>query len=453
MTGDSKPASQPNETAKALNLLSTIYRLTLKAFGAKNRNALIFLIVNDTISVVRYDRALLWEFENNSAKLIGISGQTTINATTETAKKLKRLVSELRTLTATQILTTEHFKGETVLWNEYSNSSLAPSILWVPIQIHGKPRIGLWLERWENSQWTPPDADILNSLAAAYALSWERVLPKIPYQLRKNLSWWIPLLITLLLFVIRVPLRIVAPVEVVPKDPIIIAAPLEDVIERINVRPGQIVKKDQVLAEYDKRVALHTLKIAEEELKVSQEDLTRARTLAFKEEKSLAEISVLNAKVKKEQANLALAKYRVSQLLIKSPIEGVAMLENPDEWRGKPVKVGEKIMMVIDPKKTKVRLWIPENDNIPLDFNQPIKVFLNVHPSTEYLAKLTFISNASSLSEKNIASFMAEAFWVEEPQNITPGLKGSAFLYGERVSLFYWIIRKPLATFREWVGI
>ena len=113
----------------------------------------------------------------------------------------------------------------------------------------------------------------------------------------------------ILLMSLRVSLRVVAPCEIVPKDPIIITAPLEDIIANIEVKPGEGEEGD-ILFEYDKRVAKENLKVAQEEVQVAQQDLNRANTLAFRDEKSLAEISVLTAKLKKEQVNLELAQYR-----------------------------------------------------------------------------------------------------------------------------------------------
>lgn len=454
MTEAIPPSSGPSakEAMYALNIVSAIHRLTLKAFEADNRNMLAFLILNDTIGVIKYDRAVLWDLERTPPKLLGVSGQSTINASTEIAKKWRRFVGKIKHFDTPQIVEESQLIEEQPLWQEYVSTNLKPSVLWYPIVIDGKPRLGLWLERWDQP-WTPHDVDIMKSLIAGYAMAWKKFRPKASSGLKQMLKWLMIIGIPLLLFGVHLPLRIVAPCEVVPKDPILITAPLEDIIQEVKVKPGQIVKKGDILAEYDKRVALQSLRIAQEQLKVAQEDLTRARTLAFRDEKSLAEIAVLEAKVKKELASLDLAKYRASRLLVKSPEPGIAMLENPDEWRGKPVRVGEKILMVIDPEKTKVRMWIPENDNVELNFQQPVKVFLNVTPTIDRPAKLNFISNASMVTEKNVVSFMAEADWIDEQKDVSPGLKGTALLYGEKVTLFYWLVRKPWNTFRVWTGI
>ena len=431
------PKDVSKEALSALNLLSSINKLLLKLFGTKKRQALIFLILNDTYQIVRYDRAVLWAFDGSTPRLLGVSGQTTINTTSEIAKGWKRLVQDLHPNNKIQILKEEQFPHQKKLWEDYIQASFTPSVLWVPIFSNGKLSLGLWLERWEGGSWNNQDAEILSFISQAYGIAWEHFIPRFSIRsLRSKIASGIGLGLLLLMFLIHIPLRIVAPCEVVPKDPFLVTAPLEDIIDHVDVKPGQEVKPGDVLFEYDKRVALQALKIAEDQVKVAQEDLTRSKTLAFKDEKSLAEVLVLDAKLKKEKSNLELAQYRASLLVYHSPQKGLIMLEDPDQWRGKPVKVGEKILMIINPNRTKVRLWIPEDDNIPLDFSKPIKVFLNVSPTLTREARLIFVSNATMITEKHLVSFMAEADWIKPQDDVKVGLKGSAILYGENVSLF-----------------
>ena len=142
----------------------------------------------------------------------------------------------------------------------------------------------------------------------------------------------------------------------------------------------------------------------------------------------------------------------MSKLDAKAPEHGIVMINDPDEWRGKPVKEGEKVMIVGDPTQTKVRIWVPENDNIVLDPEAKITIFLNINPVKSYRASLIYIANETTISDEHVPSFVAEARWVDVPPDLKLGLKGSAVLYGEKVSLFYFIMRKPWASFRKFLG-
>jgi hypothetical protein len=162
---------------------------------------------------------------------------------------------------------------------------------------------------------------------------------------------------------------------------------------------------------------------------------------------------VLTLQLQKEKIRLQLAKSEAEKLYVKAPIDGVIMLDNPEEWRGHPVKIGERILMISNPDQTKIRMWIPESDNIPFEEKQPVKVFLNISPNTSYTTRLIFISSYSEITAQGIPSFVAEAEWEKQPANVKLGLKGTAILYGEDVSLFYWIIRRPWTAIRNFLGL
>jgi hypothetical protein len=149
---------------------------------------------------------------------------------------------------------------------------------------------------------------------------------------------------------------------------------------------------------------------------------------------------------------LDLAKYKAGLLDVKAPEGGVVIIENPDEWRGNPVQIGTKVLKIGNPKKTLVKIWVPEEDNVDIKLGSEIKVILNVDPSNPEMATLNYVSPYTVMNDKSGLSFIAEARWKETPKNQHMGLKGTAILYGDKVSIFYWITRKPLNYIRMKLG-
>ncbi len=441
-------------------LLIAINRIAIKAFQAKSEEALRFVIVNDTFHVMRYDRALLWDISGRRPKLLNISGHASVKEDTDLHETWAALVKQIQEPAKTQQLQAGNFTRQQKLWETYIAKNQS-AVLWLPILVQGKARYALWVERWNSPKEYEIEPEVLelyqSFLEPVYSSSWEKFHQK--FSLRRfrpsRLLFYSSLLALLfLLFAVRLPLRIVAPCEVVPRDPILLTAPLEGIIAEINVKPGQTVKKGDLLYTYDKRLPLQELKVAQKEVQIQQAEVNRASTLGLSDQRSLNELATLNLKLEKEKVNLELAEYHASLLEGLSPIDGIVMLDTPpDEWRGKPVKIGEKIMKVSTPSDTKVRIWLAESDNIALDLKTPIKVFLNIHPEISDLAKITYIANESTLDEHQVPSFIAEADWVKQPADVKLGLKGTAIVYGENVSLFYFVIRRPLASLRHLMGI
>lgn len=446
------PESQDAMMA-AITLLSKINKLLLKSFGAKDEDSLAFVIVNETVQATRYDRAILWDLAGKNPELLAVSGHSKVKTNSDLADQWKMHLKNLKNPEKIQEFTENSFDLPKEVWENLNANNPDSSVLWIPIKVNNKIGLGLWLERWAGEKWATSDIEILNPLMEGYGLAYSKFKTNKFFDFWRDSRVLLALgLFSLLFFSLRIPLRVVAPCEVVPKDIVVITAPLEEIISEVLVKAGQRVKPNDLLFEYDKRVPSQNLKIAEEQLRIARQDLERAQGAANKDERSFADLGVLAGKVKKEKANYELANYKASQLSVTSPVEGIVMIDDPDQWRGKPVHVGEKIMSLTSSDQTKVRFWIPESDNIVLDYEKPISVVLNIDPLTSREAKISFISNAVILYDNKTSSFMGEAEWVNPQKDVKFGLKGTAILYGENVSLFYWIIRKPWSMVRNAFG-
>lgn len=438
----------------ASQILAQINQLQLKAFQANNVRELSFIIVNDTREIIPYDRAILWECIDNKYQIANISGQVTLSKTSDLILTLNQLVSEIKDPATPQLLTNESFSEGNKEWNKFREQFPKHLIFWHPIKDKdGKVVMALWLEGWEALPWKVEHLNMLHFLGEGFATSYEKFKSKIT--LKKNLKKFLPwafLTLFLLSFIIRVPLRIVAPCEVIPKDPIVITTPLEGEIEEIKVKHGQLVDQGDVLFTYDKKLPGHSTAVAQKELDIAQQDYERAHNLGFEEAKSQNEMEILRQKALKEKIKLEFIKKQDLLLDVKAPLGGTIDIEKPDDWRGKKVGIGEKVMIIYDKNNTKIQIFIPENDKIPLDKERKVKIFLNNSPEKSYEANLTYISSYTTVSNTNIVNFIAEAEWVNIENDIQPGLKGTAVLYGEKVSLIYWLLRKPFNTFREFTG-
>lgn len=427
-----------------------------KAMQALNKESLIFIILNDTIHMVRYDRALLWDLTTAKPKLLGISGESKINKSSHVVEKWIKSVQEIREPSRAQILSFTPTSDS----GEKTNEAQA-TMLWLPITARGSVELGLWLELWNTSESQAPPQEmiklLINFLMPVYGIAWEK-FNKSSFSISKlKIRQWIYYAVFLaalgLTFEIKIPLRIVAPCEIVPNDPILITSPVEGIIEKINVKPGEKVQKGALLFTYDNEGPLHELEIEKKQVEILVSEIKRASAIGFTDPQARKDLSILTVKLEKGKADLAYAKWRVSQLKVKAPESGVIVMDNPDEWRGNPVKIGEKILALTNPKNSKIKMWLPENDNVAIDSHKYIKIYLNISPEKSYLGTLNYIANESSLSDKGVPSFIAEAEWVEKPEDLRLGLKGTAILYGNKVSLFYYIIRKPWSHLRTLAGI
>lgn len=453
-SGDEARRSQFTPSASASTRKT--YEIVLGAGACHDRRELEFYVLNRTIAAAYYDRAVLFERAGGKWRCRGVSGGLAVDPRGETARRWSRVLSATRNLHTPQRINAPRDAEDA--WEALAAQSAGLSVLWLPIvERDGAVQAGLWLERWGTQRFEPEELATLAALARGYALAWSAVCGKRwdwrgAFQRRRTIVAGALAIVAALVF-IQLPLRIVAPCEVVPAEPVVVAAPLRGVIEAVRVLPGRRVAAGDVLAVYDRRVAMEELEIARRQLALAEANLQRARMQAFDEPRMRAQLVLLENRAEQERTRLAMAERRAALLEIRAPTAGVVMLSDPEVWRGRPVQIGERIMRIVDPDDSKLRIWLPESDQIAFDAAQPAKVVLSADPAATRTAQLTYVANTSELDEHGAARFRAEAEWLAQPPGLKLGAKGTAILRGESVALGYWLVRKPLRAVRNWLGV
>lgn len=157
--------------------------------------------------------------------------------------------------------------------------------------------------------------------------------------------------------------------------------------------------------------------------------------------------------MREREAEVAYLNELLSRVEVRAPADGVAVYGDPNDWIGRPVVTGERIVLLADPKDAGVLVWLPVADAINLEPGADMGVFLHVAPLSPYTAKLTQTSYQAALSPEGIASYRIRGSFDGPAPEARVGLKGTAKLYGERVPLAYVLFRRPLAAVREWTGL
>jgi multidrug resistance efflux pump len=434
--------------------MGTLYRLALHAWRAPDRKALIFRMLNDTIHLVAYERASLWDLTRGRPRLLGVSGQTRLDPHTPLARAMTRLATELPKQEKPQVLRPGLFPAHEADWREVAGDGRR--ILWMPILDGERPVAALWLERPAGEHWREEEVSLLAYLMEGYAAAVLRHRPRLDWfrtgRRRRTLVAALAVVLLYTVFLHPFRMRVIAPCRVVAEDPVLVTAPLEGVVEALAVRPGERVAAGEVLLRYDPRVPERELAVAEQQVAVIRAQLERATVLQLGREERENEIRVLEDRLKQEEARLALARHVVERLVVRSPAAGVVQVENPSEWRGRPVSVGEPVLTVAAPDATRLRIWIAEADRLDGLAAQPVTVVLDVAPRASYRAGIAFIANAVSYDPNGLPVFVAEAEWLGADEPPALGLRGTAVLRGERASLAAWLFRKPWAAVRRRLG-
>ena len=269
---------------------------------------------------------------------------------------------------------------------------------------------------------------------------------------RRVLMKWVLLFTSLAVFFIPVRMSATASVEITAREAMPVSATQDGVIERILVRPNQEVTAGMPLVRYDGAVVRNRVAVAHQNIGVAQADLERATGKAFNDETARAELRTLRAKVAEKAAESRYLEELARRLEIHAPSHGVSIFTDAEEWVGRPVQSGERIMMLANPAKIWITLYLPPDEAIPLDAHPEVKVHLDIEPLSSLTGTVVESSYEAVLTSEGHLAFLMRAS-LDEGQPIPRiGLKGVARVYGDRRSLGYVILRKPFRELRRMIG-
>ena len=423
--------------------------IILLAGRSRSREELFFTIVNRSVTLCRYDRASLWSLDRRPAPL-AVSGAEAPDRRAAFASSWSTALRVLRDRRSGGRLGEESF-AKSGVWRDATAKTGGLSALWFPVP--GRDA-GILFERWEGGDFSPAEEKTLADLTEAYALVWRGVRRRRPLRIVRALVWLVLLAgVAAALALVRVPLRVVAMCEVTARNPRLISAPMDGVVEEFLVTPGQRVKAGERLALYDSQLMDEELKISRRQVAVVEEELSGARARGFSDARYRGEISILEARLEQENARLEALEARYSRRVVTAPVDGMVQIDDARAWRGRPVSTGQALMWLVDPEDTRATLWLPQDDRIEMDFAHPIYVHLNAMGGEPRSARLTYVSSFAQSGAEGGYAFPAEADWLEKGKSPPLGLRGTASIYGEETSLGYWLLRRPMAWARRWLGV
>lgn len=241
-------------------------------------------------------------------------------------------------------------------------------------------------------------------------------------------------------------------VEVSARDAIPITATQDGVIERVLVRPNQQVRRGMPLVRYDGAVVRSKLFVAQQNVGVAQAELDRTTGKAFGDEGARTELRTLRAKVDEKSAETQYLDELAHRLEIRSSVGGFAIFRDAEEWVGRTVQSGERIMMLADPGKVWLTLYVPVEEAIPLSETPAIEFNLDIDPLRTRRARVVESAYEAVILPDGRAAYLMHAVLDAGDPLPRIGLKGMARIYGDRSLLGYLLIRKPLRALRRTLG-
>ena len=435
-------------------MFAALLRLEQSVLAAESLAEARFIIVNETRSLSPFIQGvLLMGREDAVLKAGALSDISDVDRSTPYVAWVERLawhVAAQASSDAPDAITPDQLTPELRRdWPEFASSHL----LWMPLKTRPHRRQGVLLLSRE-SAWSPQEMALLSHLAGIYAFALEHHQPRRHWQWqRQNGALWAlagGVVITATAF-IPVRLSVLAPAEITARDAFVVAAPIDGVVTGLQVIPNQNVSTGTVLAELESTDLKGMQDIAARALDVAMAELKRSQQASFVDPARKADLAQLQAQVDLKQREYQLAKSRRQKALLSADREGVAVVDDPQSWKGRPVRVGERIMSIADPSQVEVTVMVPVKDAIVLEPGNTMRLFLDTDPLHSLPATVQYVVYESTLSgEWPAYKVRARLDGSVPPPRI--GLRGTARIFGERTTLFYYLLRRPITAARQWLG-
>lgn len=331
------------------------------------------------------------------------------------------------------------------------------ALLWLPLTDRaGRVFAGLLLAR--EAAWNDTDTIIAKRLAATGAHAWLALKPKAAIRRAGRWRRWLWTgvgLAALVAMFIPVPMSALAPFEIVPRDPFVIAAPMDGVVEDVAAAPNTPVTTGELLVAFTTTELRSRFELADRELRVAEAKLKRASQMAFEGPDGRRELAVARAERDVRAAERAHAREMLERALVRAPSGGVAVFNDVKDLIGRPVKVGERLMELADPGRVQARLEMPVADGALLVDGAHVTLYLDSDPLTPRSARLVRADYQAQEQTGQRVAFRAIARLDETDGGQTPrlGIRGTAQVYGDDVPLGLLLFRRPLAKARQWLGL
>jgi hypothetical protein len=452
-----------NEEPENLTELKALLQLESQARRCDTIRNLGFYMVNFSKKILPYSQCYVWRKKNDKFSIEHISATTTINR-----KAPYILFLEKKFLPAVIKNQKKNAKKKMVPFFEKIDVSqhedlikkhkqeLPNHIMFIPfISLDKKCNGGIMF--YLEAGWIEDRLPLMRSLIGTYQHCWYALSPISAHEkLKRNIfstkKWWILLLVIILaLTLIDLPQTVLVPAEIAPKHPELISSSIPGTIAKIYVEPNQIVDKGDLLFSLDKVSIENKYQQAQKELILEKERLRRAHLHGQFSQESKGEILLLKTSVAKIEAKVTYTKTLLQRTDIHASKDGMVIFTDPRDWLGKPIEIGERIMLLSDPEDKQLDFWVPMDDLIPQEKQAKIIFYSNPEPLKSVDAHVKYITLVPKAQEdKSIAYYGVGTFTATSGQI---GLKGTAKIYGRPVSLFYYLFRRPIAWIQQSVGL
>jgi multidrug resistance efflux pump len=433
--------------------LLALLQLGRRAREATSMEELGFIAVNETRALLPYRQAALWLTDSVSG-VSAISGVAQLDSSAPYTQWLGRLFKALGTEGSARGVCAGDLSP--VLGEEWGQW-LPRDALAIPLVSQGRGVVGLLLFARPGA-WHDYEIELAQELGKIYGHALFALRPRKAafarlrgsFRSRKRLLIAAAVIFAALWIPVR--LSVLMPAEVTPLDAFVVRAPLEGVIDHLEVRPNAVVAAGAPLFNLDTTLLESRRATAREAYETAREAYRQSAQLAVTDDKARLELALHKGALDEKAVDLDYTTSALERVQVRAARAGVAMFSDVREWVGRAVTTGEKVMVLADPEKVELTARMPVGDQIAVQPGAEILFYPKASPFASYVATVDSVAYRAEPNDENVLGYRIRAHFKPGAAPPRLGLMGSARVYSGRVPLIYTVLRRPLAVARQWLG-
>lgn len=241
--------------------------------------------------------------------------------------------------------------------------------------------------------------------------------------------------------------------EVVPLEPTVVRSPVEGIVQSMVVKPFQGVDAGDVLVVFEQIKVDNQILVARENLASAEEALRQAQQGALSMNDSVLRLPELEVRREEARVELSYLTELKKRMNVVAQGPGIALVDDYPSWAGKSVGMGERLLTVAEPDRMEVKVWVPATDAGLLRLGDAVHLYLNLTPNKPIKATVRSIGYQPRESPKGILAYEVLASVDQNVPEMRIGYFGTGRIFGEKMPLGFYLLRRPLAIARMWLGV
>lgn len=264
----------------------------------------------------------------------------------------------------------------------------------------------------------------------------------------KKASWAryaaVAALVASILLCIPLPYRVACDCSVQPVQRRFVTAPYDGILERAEVKAGDVVTAGQLLATMDGANLRSELAGLKAELAAAQQ--RRDSALAVGE---VAQSQIARSEMKRHLARVEIILHQLTDLEIRSPIDGIVVNGDLEKVQGAALEMGQTVFEVAPLENMLAEIEIDEAEIQYVAADMPVKIKLNAFPFRSWTGTVKRIHPGTELIDGD-SVFVAEVELPNEELQLRPGMKGAAKIRANWATLGWSLFHRPWESVRYW---